>query len=155
MKATAHNILKLASKIANPGRVRFRAQRAGMAGGFTATSRFVGPLVRFAALGAAMAHVASGNFIASGVAAGSMLGRRAELAERVTSGDVRGIVGTVAETLRTSIWQIDNAAFADGFATPLLLAAAIAAATALLTRLLVRRYDVRERPLDSKAVKWG
>jgi hypothetical protein len=59
MKATAHNILKLASKIPNPGRVRFRAQRAGMAGGFTATSRFVGLLVGFAAFGAALAHAAS------------------------------------------------------------------------------------------------
>jgi hypothetical protein len=47
----------------------------------------------------------------------------------------------VPEALRTSIWQIGNAAFADGFAAALLLAAAIAAAMALLTLLLVRHAE--------------
>jgi EmrB/QacA subfamily drug resistance transporter len=117
------------------------AQRAGMAGGLTATSRFVGLLVGVAALGAILAHVAARSFIAGGGAAGLDAEKAAELAKRVTSGDVRGIVGTVPEALRTSIWQIGNAAFADGFAAALLLAAAIAAAMALLTLLLVRRAE--------------
>jgi hypothetical protein len=43
--------------------------------------------------------------------------------------------------LQTSIRQIGNAAFAEGFAAALLLAAAIAAAMALLTLLLVRRTE--------------
>jgi hypothetical protein len=59
----------------------------------------------------------------------------------VTSGDVGGIVGTVPEVLRTSIWQIGNAAFADGFAAAMLLAAAVAATMALFTVLLVRRVE--------------
>jgi EmrB/QacA subfamily drug resistance transporter len=117
------------------------AQRAGMAGGLTATSRFVGLLVGVAALGAVLAHVASRSLIAGGVAAGLDAGKAAELSRRVTSGDVRGIVGAVPEALRTSIWQIGNTAFADGFAAALLLAAAIAAAMALLTLLLVRRAE--------------
>jgi EmrB/QacA subfamily drug resistance transporter len=117
------------------------AQRAGMAGGLTATSRFVGLLVGVAALGAVLARVASRSFIASGVAAGLDAEKAAELAKRVTSGDVAGIVGTVPEALRTSVRQIGNAAFADGFAAATLLAAAIAAAMALLTLLLVRRAE--------------
>jgi EmrB/QacA subfamily drug resistance transporter len=117
------------------------AQRAGMAGGLTATTRFVGLLVGIAALGAVLAHVASRSFIASGVAAGLDGEKAAELSKHVTSGDVGGIVGTVPEPLRTSIWQIGNAAFADGFAAAALLAAAIAAAMALLTLLLVRRAE--------------
>jgi EmrB/QacA subfamily drug resistance transporter len=115
------------------------AQRAGMAGGLTATTRFVGLLVGIAVLGAVLAHAASHSFIASGVAAGLDAEEAAELAKHVTSGDVAGIVGTVPEVLRTSVRQIGKAAFADGFAAATLLAAAIAAAMALLTLLLVRR----------------
>jgi EmrB/QacA subfamily drug resistance transporter len=117
------------------------AQRAGMAGGLTATSRFVGLLIGVAALGAVLAHVTSRSFIATGVAAGLDAGKAAELSRHVTSGDVGGIVGTVPEAMRTAIWQIGNAALADGFAAAALLAAAVAAAMALFTMLLVRRTE--------------
>jgi EmrB/QacA subfamily drug resistance transporter len=117
------------------------AQRAGMASGLSATTRFVGLLVGFAALGAVLAQVASRSFMAGGVAAGLDAETAAELAKHVTSGDVAGIVGTVPEALRTSVWQIGNAAFADGFAAAALLAAAVAAAMALFTVLLVRRAE--------------
>jgi hypothetical protein len=117
------------------------AQRAGMAGGLTATSRFVGLLIGVAALGAVLAHVTSRSFIATGVAAGLDAGKAAELSRHVTSGDVGGIVGTVPEAMRTAIWQIGNAALADGFAAAALLAAAVAAAMALFTMLLVRRAE--------------
>jgi hypothetical protein len=75
-----------------------------------------------------------------GVEAGLDAETAAELAKHVTSGDVAGIVGTVPEALRASVWQIGNAAFADGFAAAALLAAAVAAA-ALFTVLLVRRAE--------------
>ena len=117
------------------------AQRAGMASGLSATTRFVGLLVGVAALGAVLAQVASRSFMAGGVAAGLDAETAAELAKHVTSGDVAGIVGTVPEALRTSVWQIGNAAFADGFAAAALLAAAVAAAMALFTVLLVRRAE--------------
>jgi hypothetical protein len=117
------------------------AQRAGMAGGLTGTTRFVGLLVGIAAFGAVLAHVASRGFIASGVAAGLDAEKAAELSKHVTSGDVGGIAGTVPEALRASIGQIGNAAFAEGFAAALLLAATIAGAMALLTLLLVRRAE--------------
>jgi hypothetical protein len=117
------------------------AQRAGMAGGLVATTRFVGLLVGIAALGAVLSHAASRSFIASGVAAGLDAGKAAELAKHVTSGDVAGIVGTVPEALQAGVLQIGNAAFADGFAAATLLAAAIAAAMALFTLLLVRRAE--------------
>jgi hypothetical protein len=45
-------------------------QRAGMASGLTATTRFVGLLVGIAALGAVLAQVASRSFTSSGIAAG-------------------------------------------------------------------------------------
>ena len=117
------------------------AQRAGMASGLTATTRFVGLLVGIAALGAVLAQVAWRSFITGGVAAGLDAETAAELAKNVTSGDVPGIVGTVPEALRPSVWQIGNAAFADGFAAAALLAAAFAAAMALFTVLLVRRAE--------------
>jgi hypothetical protein len=88
-----------------------------------------------------LAQVASRSFIARGVAAGLDAETAAELAKHVTSGDVVGIVGTVPEALRASVWQIGNAAFADGFAAAALLAAAVAAAMALFTVLLVRRTE--------------
>jgi EmrB/QacA subfamily drug resistance transporter len=117
------------------------AQRAGMASGLTATTRFVGLLVGIAALGAILAQVASRSFIAAGVAAGLDTGTAAELAKHVTSGDFAVTVGTVPEALRASVWQVRNAAFANGFAAAALLAAAVAAAMALLTVLLVRRAE--------------
>jgi EmrB/QacA subfamily drug resistance transporter len=117
------------------------AQRAGMASGLLATTRFVGLLIGIAALGAVLAHVASRSFIASGAAVGLDAATAAELAKHVTSGNVGGAFGTVPQALRASIWQIGHAAFADGFAAATLLAAAIAVATALLTLLLVRRAE--------------
>jgi EmrB/QacA subfamily drug resistance transporter len=113
-------------------------QRAGMASGLTATTRYIGVLVGVAALGAVLAQIASRSFITGGVEAGLNAETAAELAKHVTSGDVVGIVGTVPEALRASVWQIGNAAFADGFAAAALLAAAVAAAMALFTVLLVR-----------------
>src|SRR6266446_2998276 len=101
----------------------------------------LGLLVGVAALGAVLAQVASRSFIAGGVAAGLDAETAVELAKHVTSGDVAGIVGTVPEALRASVWQIGNAAFADGFAAAALLAAAVAAAMALFTVLLLRRAE--------------
>ncbi|HSY57572.1 MAG TPA: MFS transporter [Bradyrhizobium sp.] len=117
------------------------AQRAGMASGLTATTRYIGVLVGVAALGAVLTQIASRRFITGGVEAGLDAETAAELAKHVTSGDVAGIVGTVPEALRASVWQIGNAAFADGFAAAALLAAAVAAAAALFTVLLVRRAE--------------
>ena len=45
------------------------AQRAGMASGLTATTRYIGVLVGVAALGAVLARIASHSFIAGSVAA--------------------------------------------------------------------------------------
>src|SRR5260370_20058221 len=112
------------------------AQRAGMASGLPATTRFVGLLVGIAALGAVLAQVASRSFIAGGVAAGLDAETAAELAKYVTSGDVAGIVGTVPEALRASVWQIGNAGFADGFAAGALAAAAVVPASGVVEALL-------------------
>jgi EmrB/QacA subfamily drug resistance transporter len=117
------------------------AQRAGMASGLTATTRFIGLLVGIAAFGDVLAHVASRSFVAGSVAAGLDAETAAELAKHVTSGDIGGIIGTVPEALRASVWQLGNVAFADGFAAATLLAAAVAAAMALATALLVRRVE--------------
>jgi EmrB/QacA subfamily drug resistance transporter len=115
------------------------AQRAGMAGGLAATTRFVGLLVGIAALGAVLAHVASRSFINASVAVGLDPGKASELSKHITSGDVGRIISAVPAALRTSIWHIGSAAFGDGFAAATLLAAAIAAAMALLTLVWIPR----------------
>jgi len=117
------------------------AQRAGMAGGLTGTSRFTGLLIGVAAFGAILAHIASRSFIAGSVAAGLDAEEAGELSRRVTSGDVRSIVGSVPDALQAGIRQIGNSAFIEGFMAALLLAAAIAGTMALLTLLLVRRAE--------------
>ena len=117
------------------------AQRAGMAGGLTGTSRFTGLLIGVAAFGAILTHIASNRFLAGATAAGLDAASATELSKRVASGDVGGILGSVPGALRISIWHIGNSAFATGFAAALLLAAGIAAAMALLTLLLVRRDE--------------
>jgi hypothetical protein len=111
---------------------------AGMASGLTATTLYIGVLVGVAALGVVLTQIASRRFITGGVEAGLDAETAAELAKHVTSGDVAGIVSSVPEALRASVWSIGNAAFADGFAAAALLAAAVAAAAALL---LVRRAE--------------
>jgi hypothetical protein len=73
----------------------------------------------------------------------------AELAKRVISGDVKGIIGTAPEALRADIAQIGSAAFVHGFAAALLLAAAIAAVMALLTFALVRRAETMPLTVES------
>ena len=116
-------------------------QRAGMASGLTATTRMAGLLVGIAALGAVLAQVASRSLMARSVAAGLDAETATKIAGHVGSGDVAGIIGTVPEAVRASVWQIVNAAFADGFAAAALLAAAVAAAMALFTVLLVRHTE--------------
>jgi hypothetical protein len=116
-------------------------QRAGMASGLTATTRMAGLLVGIAALGAVLAQVASRSLMARSVAAGLDAETATKLAGHAASGDVAGIIGTVPEAVRASVWQIVNAAFADGFAAAALLAAAVAAAMALFTVLLVRHTE--------------
>jgi hypothetical protein len=76
-----------------------------MASGLTATTRYIGVLVGVAALGAVLTQIASRRFILGGVEAGLDAETAAELAKHVTSGDVAGIVSTVPEALRASVWQ--------------------------------------------------
>jgi nitrate/nitrite transporter NarK len=117
------------------------AQRAGMASGLAATTRFVGLLLGVAALGAVLARVVSGQFVSSGVALGLEPRFAAQAAKQVASGDLTGVIAEVPAQLQTQVHAAGWAAFAGGFAAASLVAAAVAALTAFLTYLLVRSAD--------------
>jgi EmrB/QacA subfamily drug resistance transporter len=116
-------------------------QRAGMASGLAATTRFVGLLLGVAGLGAVLARVVSRQFISAGVALGLEPKFAAHAAKQVASGDLAGVMTNVPAGLQTQVHAAGWAAFAGGFAAASLVAAAIAALTGFLTYILVRSAD--------------
>jgi len=127
------------------------AQRAGMAGGLAATTRFVGLLIGTAAFGAVLAHGASQSFIGAGLSVGLDGEKATELSRAVISGDFAAQVDALPSALQAIIRQIGASAFADGFAAGTLLAGGVAAGGALLTLLLVRRAETLPGGSTSKS----
>ena len=117
------------------------AQRAGMASGLTATTRFVGLLLGVAALGAVLAKVVSRQFVRAGVALGLEPKFAAHAAKQVASGDLTGVMINVPAQLQVQVHAAGWAAFAEGFAAASLVAAVVAALTGLLAYILVRSAD--------------
>jgi len=117
------------------------AQRAGMASGLAATTRFVGLLLGVAALGSVLAQVVSSQFVSAAEALGLQPQFAVQAAKRVASGDLAGVMADVPSRLQTQVHAAGWAAFAGGFAAASLVAAAVAALTGLLTFLLVRSTD--------------
>jgi hypothetical protein len=81
----------------------------------------------------------------------------AALVRSVVAGDLSGAVSSAPEAARNSLHALVMASFGDGFQAILLVAAAFAAFSALLTWTLVRQKDTapverKSRPLRSDAI---
>jgi EmrB/QacA subfamily drug resistance transporter len=117
------------------------AQRAGMASGISATTRFVGLLVGVAALGSVLAFGVSSRFVSSDAVKGLDANLVANAAKRVASGDLNGVIGILGQSAQDAIHTAAATAFAGGFGDTSLIAAIVAAICGLLTFMLVRAAD--------------
>jgi hypothetical protein len=117
------------------------AQRAGMASGISATTRFVGLLVGVAALGAVLSIGVTSRFSSSAAVSGLDADLVARAAKRVASGDLDGVIGILGTPAAQAIHAAAADAFASGFAQTSLIAAIVAAVCGLLTFLFVRVSD--------------
>jgi EmrB/QacA subfamily drug resistance transporter len=119
------------------------AQRAGMASGLSATTRFTGLLIGVAGLGAILSHVATGRFLPIAIGAGLSEDAARALARRVLSGDLGNAIADLAAGRRDLLERAAGEAFAHGFAAASLAAGAVAAVCAVLTYRLVRAAETR------------
>jgi EmrB/QacA subfamily drug resistance transporter len=114
------------------------AQRAGMASGISATTRFVGLLVGVAALGAVLSVGVTKRFVSSDAVKGLDAGLVANAAKRVASGDLDGVIGMLGHSAQGAIHSAAATAFSGGFGDTSLIAAIVAAICGLLTFVFVR-----------------
>lgn len=150
----------LNSEVVKVGMTVVPPKRAGMASGLSGTVRFTGIVIGFAALGAVLAGRIT-SVLRSGLEGfGATLsgGRidRAAFVQSVIAGDLKGAVSSAPDSARTSLHALVMTSFGEGFQAILLVAAAFAAISALLTWALVRQQDTtpverksRTRPLDA------
>jgi hypothetical protein len=117
------------------------AQRAGMASGISATTRFVGLLVGVAALGSVLAFGVSSRFVSSDAVKGLAPDMVASAAKRVASGDLNGVISMLGSSAQEAIHSAAATAFAGGFGDTSLIAAIVAAVCGLLTFVFVRAAD--------------
>ncbi|HEY4052053.1 MAG TPA: MFS transporter [Acidobacteriaceae bacterium] len=117
------------------------AQRAGMASGLTATTRFVGLLLSIAGVGAVLSQAATRQFLAVRAVQSLDPDLAAAAAARVASGDLAGVIGSVPEALQVQIHAAAATAFAKGFGEASLVASMVAAITGTLAFALVRAAD--------------
>jgi EmrB/QacA subfamily drug resistance transporter len=117
------------------------AQRAGMASGISATTRFVGLLLGVAGLGAVLSVGVSNRFAAAQAVKGLDANLVAQAAKRAASGDLDSVIGMLGSSAQESIHAAAATAFAGGFGDASLIAAIIAAICAVLTFIFVRAAD--------------
>ena len=117
------------------------AQRAGMASGPTATTRFVGLLLSIAGVGAVLSQGVTRQFLAMRAVQSLDPHLAAAAAKRVASGDLAGVIGSVPEALQVQIHAAAATAFAKGFSEASLVAAMVAAITGALAFALLRAAD--------------
>jgi EmrB/QacA subfamily drug resistance transporter len=127
------------------------AQRAGMASGISATTRFVGLLVGVAALGAVLSTGVRSRFMSSGEVRDIDPGLLASAAKRVASGDLNGVIGMLSHSAQDAIHSAASSAFFGGFADASLIAAIVAAISGWLTFKLVRAQETAPAQAGEKA----
>jgi EmrB/QacA subfamily drug resistance transporter len=116
-------------------------QRAGMASGISATTRFVGLLLGVAGFGAVLSASVRGRFLSSDAAKGLSPDLLNQAVKRVASGDLDDVIGMLGGAARQSVHAAAATAFADGFGDASLLAAIAATVFGVLTFTLVRAAD--------------
>jgi len=113
-------------------------QRSGMASGLTSTTRFTGLLLAVAGLGATLSSSVSRHFVAATTALGLNAKIAAAAATRVASGDLAGTIANLPDSVRPHVLAAASTAFAHGFASASLVAAAVTAITGLLAFALLQ-----------------
>lgn len=117
------------------------AQRAGMASGISATTRFVGLLLGVAVTGAVLSMGVVRRFLSSGAIQGLAPDLVARAAKRVASGDLHGVIETLDRSIQLRTHSAASTAFAGGFGDASLVAAIVASVSAVLTFMLVQAVD--------------
>ncbi|MCS0502131.1 MFS transporter [Ancylobacter mangrovi] len=116
-------------------------QRAGMASGISATTRFIGLLFGVAGLGAVLSNGVTARFVSSGAVHRLDAGLLRQAAKRVSSGDLDGVVSMLGGADGGAIHAAARNAFAGGFGDVSVIAALIAAFFGVLTYVLVRASE--------------
>lgn len=117
------------------------AQRAGMASGISATTRFVGLLVGVAITGAVLSVGVVRRFLSSEAIRGLAPDLVTRAAKRVASGDLHGVIDMLDRTVQLKIHAAASMAFASGFGDASLVAAIVASVNAILTFTFVDAMD--------------
>jgi hypothetical protein len=116
-------------------------QRAGMASGISATTRFVGLLLGVAGFGAVLSASVRSRFLSSDAARGLSPDLLDHAVKHVASGDLDGVIGMLGDAARQAVHVAAANAFAGGFGDASLLAAIAATVFGVLTLKLVRAAD--------------
>ena len=135
----------LNSEVVKVGMTVIPPEHAGMASGVSGTVRFTGIVIGFATLGAVLAErvktVLAQGLDTLGPVMGGASADPVALARRIIVGDLSGTMSSAPEAARASLHSLAVASFGDGFQAILLVAAAFAAFSAVLTWVLVRYED--------------
>ncbi len=128
-------------------------ERSGMASGIGGTLRFVGLVTGITGLGAILTNETGRHFNHAVLEAGlqNADGGADFVVSRIVAGDVAGVAARVAESAQGQMLDIARLSFELGFATVLLVAAAIAAGSALLTFVFVSASETapfHKHPMD-------
>jgi EmrB/QacA subfamily drug resistance transporter len=111
--------------------------RAGMASGISTSSRFAGILLGFAVLSGVLATLAR-NLIGQLSCEGGLCDNVHRFADAVVSGDLSSALDNISIGSRPAALELAHHAYASGFSGAMLLAAVIAALSALLVGVLMR-----------------
>jgi EmrB/QacA subfamily drug resistance transporter len=122
--------------------------RAGMASGLASTTRFIGILVSVALLGAVLSSVTRAAFGTASTMLGLSPDAAAAAGKLVTSGNLERLRNIVPAGTLAEIHDAALAAYAQGFGTACLLAAALAAIACLLTFSLISTADTAASGID-------
>jgi len=107
-------------------------QRAGMASGLAATTRFARLLLGVAGLGAVLLLAVTRRFASASRTLGLDPNLVTTAGKRIAAGYILGVIGAVPEALREQTHEVAAAAFASGFSAASFVAAVVSAFTGIL-----------------------
>ena len=115
--------------------------RAGMASGIANTTRFICILVSVAARGGILSDVARDRFVAGASKAGLAADAARQVAARVTSDDLAGLLAAAPAAARDALHSIALAAYGAGFASAAVVAACVAFIACVLAYGLISSQE--------------